>query len=131
MWKKGSFEAEKSEFERYGYDKKNFQILRMKYAGAGLTNLQENIWRQLNNTDSYDCRSFEQLQKIMKLNKAPRDVNRIVEQFKKSVDAPIIILWSEVPNKPQYELVAGNTRLCVARILKQVPKVVIIDMRNI
>lgn len=91
--------------------------------------LQEDIWSQLENTDSYDIQKEDwktvEYHAVEGNPKNPRDWKRIKEsmEIKSSIDLPIIFHANG-----KFHLVSGNTRLMVARALGIVPKVLIVKM---
>ena len=131
QWVKSSYSDEESEFERIGKEysnaadvKKNISYIKKQYGVSKQINLTNNMWSKLKNTDSYNTKTIEGMQKAMKANKAFRDITRILKQFfSGKVKAPIIMKLGD----GSYELIAGNTRLMLSRVLGLTPKVQIVD----
>ena len=95
-----------------------------------LVPLKENLWAQLENTDSYGislgCWDDVKYHAVDGNPEHPRDwqgLKRLMEA-KGSLEAPIILKYAE--NK--YHLVSGNTRLMVARALGVSPQILLVDM---
>lgn len=139
-WTKTRFEDEITEFKRVVIefvgddDKDSLNYLKSEYAKSRITDLQDNVWKILQNSGSWEVNSFNDLFKNMKKDNVKRDVSRIMTQFigkgvvndwSGRVECPIILLAPG--NKPyHYNLIAGNTRLTAARALGIRPKVVIV-----
>jgi predicted glycosyl hydrolase (DUF1957 family) len=90
---------------------------------AKLISLDEKTWRVMKNTDSYRTWSMKRVNYLAK--QYGRDVDRIVQGFQRgdNMPAPIVLMQGNQPY-----LVAGNTRLMVARALKIQPKIFLITM---
>jgi hypothetical protein len=146
VWKKASFEKEKNEFERvvnnftandknYKVEfKKNFEYLKKEYSTSNIQDLSDSVWKILDNTGSWKVNTFSDLFLNLRKDGVKRDVSRIVSQFvgigevndfRGTVECPIILMAGGQTPK-YYHLIAGNTRLTIARILKIKPKLVII-----
>jgi hypothetical protein len=137
-YKKTKFEDEMDEFDRVvsefsngtdeDWDSKFSQIKKI-YAKSAKVNLSPIIWQKLENTDSYDTDTIEKIQKAVKSNTASsgkRDIADVIKEYNSnSVRAPIIMSYG---GGKKYTLVAGNTRLMVAKMLDINPKVVIVKM---
>lgn len=115
-WKKPTFDSEKEEFERVA-DEAGIPLeeLRAAFQQAPLENLTDKDWSRLENTDSWETTSLEAGRELAQ--KYGRDIDRIAQGG--ALPAPIVL---ELDGK--LTLVAGNTRLMVARALKDSPKVV-------
>jgi len=130
-WVKSSYSDEKGEFEGIVNEysdaadvKKNISYIKKQYVVSKQISLTNNIWSKLKNTDSYNTKTIEGMQKAMKANREFRDINRILKQFfSGKVQAPIIIKLGD----GSYELIAGNTRLMLSRVLGLTPKVQVVD----
>ena len=131
QWVKSSYSDEESEFERIVKEysnaadvKKNTSYIKKQYEVSKQINLTNNMWSKLKNTDSYNTKTIEGMQKAMKANKAFRDITRILKQFfSGKVQSPIIMKLGD----GSYELIAGNTRLMLSRVLGLTPKVQVVD----
>lgn len=127
-WKKVPYNDEKEEFERTvknfsekADEKENNAFLKKAYMSAKLVSLNDRDWKNMENTDSWNVGTFENMQKIIKGN---RNITVIINEFfSNSVRAPITIRLGE----GQLYLVGGNTRLMAASILDVTPKIVIIE----
>lgn len=132
-WKKDPFNNERSEFLRITTqysppDKKqineNFILLQQLYNKASKVPLVDRDWRKLGNTDSFETDTMQEVYAALKRNNAPRDVDRILRQYVSgSVSCPIVIKFGD----GRLELVAGNTRLMLARVLKIRPKIILVE----
>ncbi len=100
-------------------------------AHAGLVELTEDMWRELENTDSFDIQPggwekvAEHINYTNKETGAKRDwegLKQAMEQGKR-LDAPIVLRHAG-----QLHKVSGNTRLMVARALGIRPKVLLVEM---
>jgi hypothetical protein len=137
-YKKTKFEDEMDEFDRVvsefsngtdeDWDSKYSEVKKI-YAKSTKIDLSELIWQKLENTDSYRSDTLEKIQKAVKSNTASsgkRDIAAVIKEYNSnSVRAPIILSYGD---GKKYTLVAGNTRLMVARMLGIKPKVVIVKM---
>ena len=137
---KTRFDDEITEFNRIVVEfvgqenRDSINYLKREYAKSRITDLQDNVWKILQNSGSWEVKSFDDLFRNMKKDNVKRNVSRIMTQFigkgsindwSGRVECPIILLAPG--NKPyHYNLIAGNTRLTAARILGIKPKVVII-----
>ena len=131
-WKKVAYNDELAEFERTARAfttadndiKTNVATLKLKYKTAKLKTLSLSDWKRLRNTDSYMTETIESAQKSIKRNGEPRNLISIINEFiTGSVRAPIALQLSD---KSLY-LVAGNTRLMVARFLDIKPRIVVVE----
>ncbi len=134
-YKKTKFENEMDEFDRVvsqfsngtdaDWDYKMFQIKQI-YATAGVSLISTSIWQRLENTDSYHTDTREKIMKAIKSNSASsgkRDIDSVIKEYESnSVRAPIILSYGV----GKYTLVAGNTRLMVAKMMGINPKVLIL-----
>lgn len=134
-WKKVPYYDEKEEFRRtakfFSDDPKSFndnsKALEKFYNVANLTKLTEQIWRKLENTDSWETDTILKIQKAINVNSSSsgsRSIENVLKEFfNGSVRAPIVLQYDE--NK-SYTLIAGNTRLMVARMLNTPVNVVLV-----
>ncbi len=105
--------------------------LYIKAQESVLIDLTENMWRILDNTDSFDI-SPEDWEKVNEhiehTNKEAgatrnwQDLKQKVEQGQE-LDAPIVLKYQD-----ELHLVSGNTRLMVARALGKTPKILFVEM---
>ena len=113
---------ESGEFERVG---KQFgidsSVLLFQAQLGTLVELDEDTWNQLENTDSYDLSpgDWEAVDQLATM--AARDWRSIRNTT--ILDAPIIMRYRD-----RYHLVAGNTRLLVARALGNIPRVLLFSV---
>lgn len=91
---------------------------------AHFVELNEDIWSQLQNTESHTVAKGEwgNVRDILGTKRDWEGYRRKMESGDR-IDAPIIAKLSN-----EYHLVSGNTRLMVARALGIVPKVLIVDL---
>jgi len=120
-WFAPAWEDEVEEFERYA-DKVDLNTLHNMFNQGKLVPLTEDVWASLENSDSYKISKIEEA--IEYANSYGKDWESIVEAFKtgSALPASIIIKWKT----GESELVAGNTRLMVARAFKVQPIVFLI-----
>ena len=131
-WKRVAYNDEAEEFERTAEEftqdkaelKTNIKFLQTGYKIAKVKSLSDSDWKKMQNTDSYSTKTLESVQKAIKKNGEPRNITTIINEFMSSaVRIPICIKLGD----GVLYLVAGNTRLMVARMLDILPKVVIIN----
>lgn len=127
-FKKITFNDERGEFERVARDfsdkdnaafTKNKKSLEDMYSKSSLSDLTDAIWPKLENSESFLIKSVGDIEKAIRANSSSsgsRNIGNVVMEFLSgSVRAPIILCYNSNKN---YTLVAGNTRLMVARLLK-------------
>lgn len=96
---------------------------------AEMIDLTEDLWQELENTDSFDVTPDDYTSIRDCVEACNRNYQaRVVPQIKKinsggNISAPIIARYGGV-----LHLVAGNTRLMLARAAGQTPKVVIVEL---
>ena len=96
-----------------------------------LVDLSEDMWKQLENTDSYDISSknwaLVEEHAVAGHMDRPRDWRTLKTQFEDgaSIEAPIVL-----KTKGILHLVSGNTRLMIARALGITPKVLLVELGN-
>ena len=80
----------------------------------------------MENTDSYDTDTMEKVDAAIQRNKAKsgaRDSKKVLKEFESGkVRCPIVLMMEDGSTV----LIAGNTRLMVARRLQVVPKIVLL-----
>lgn len=132
LWKKDPFSNEVDEFKRitaqYTSNKKdlakNLRYLQTQYNKAKKVSLIDRDWKKLENTDSFETNTLDEVYSAMERNKAPRDIERILRQYVSgNVSCPIVIKFED----NRLELVGGNTRLMIARVLQIKPKIVLVE----
>ena len=138
-WKRPDFDVifkEKGEMKRvleseFSIDDKNSKFAEIgKNFVSALENgeyvdLSEDIWSKLENTDSYSEIPKGELSKAQEYAAHyKKNFDGILKaiQEERDVNAPMI-----VRHEGHYHLIAGNTRLMIARALSQTPKVLIAD----
>lgn len=136
-WVKVQFREEAGEFERVAADfsgkksnpgyqeiiQNNVKYLESVYRSSNLVQLNDVMWRDMHNTDSWRTTSILAIQRAIKSNKEQRSIEGVlIEYFSGKVRAPIVILLKDKTSV----LVGGNTRLMVARMLKIKPKIILI-----
>ena len=92
---------------------------------APLVELSDQLWRHLDNTDSFQFGPGDWESVARHADYYKRDWQLLKQKMEsgKSVGAPIVV---KVEN--QMHLVSGNTRLMIARALGIRPKVLLVDM---
>ena len=143
-WTKDNFRNEINEFERItkefiGNDplelQPNLRYLERLYDQARPRILRDLLWRRVQNTGSFNIRSFDDIFRNLRSDGVRRNVSNIATQFigegrvndfNGSVHCPII-LYAPNNKGSEYNLVAGNTRLSMAKALDIQPKVIILE----
>jgi hypothetical protein len=128
-WVKVSFADEKEEFLRtvneFSDSKQkteNFKLLESKYKIAKIVSLNNRDWSKMQNTDSWETDTLDKIQKAVK--STPRSIESVINEFFSSkVRSPIALKLGD----GSLYLIAGNTRLMVAKMLEVKPKIVIIE----
>lgn len=141
-WIKGPFDGdrgEKREFERislkFGGEanlKENVEYLKKKYLYSAQSSpklLLDSKWQTMHNTGSWQIDSISKIIKNLKKDNVKRDVSRIINQFigpgevndfNGRVSCPIVLRRGDGSTV----LIAGNTRLSMARALGVRPKII-------
>ncbi len=90
---------------------------------AEIVNLDDQVWSLLENTDSCDVQSLEDVARLA--DQVSRDYKAIAEAYLagKPMQSPIVIRHGNT-----FHLISGNTRLMVARALNIAPKVLICEI---
>ena len=119
-WYKPDMSEEHEEMERTSEDLEvDLSLIEDGYEKATLEDLTDDMWRGMENTDSWDIGSLDDAKNYAL--EYGKDIESIIDGFKsgESLPAPIVLI------KPDggYYLIAGNTRLMVARAFGIVPKV--------
>ena len=145
---KGNFRNEREEIENNGVREfvgnnpievaEGMRYLENLFNKASPEKLNSSIWRNLDNTGSWDVKTFEHLFRNLQKDGVKRDVSRIVKQFfngdrsgpinkpSGKVECPIILYAPGNPPRYRYRLLGGNTRLTMARVLGITPSVIIL-----
>jgi hypothetical protein len=94
-----------------------------------MLDLTEDLWRELENTDSFDVMlgDYATIRECVEAQKRDYEA-RVTPQMRQinngtAISAPIIVRYGNT-----LHLVAGNTRLMLARAAGQTPKVVIVQL---
>ena len=126
IWKKVPYDEERGEFERtskqFSDDSKaleeNKKNIRNKYSQSSVVDLQSKYWQMMENTDSWETDTISKIQSAIGSNSSSsgsRSIENVLKEFLTgSVRAPIVLQYNEGKS---YYLVAGNTRMMVARML--------------
>lgn len=141
---KGEFRDEIDEFERITRDfvgndpqavQDNLRYLEGLYYNTRPDRLRTSIWKVLQNSGSFDIKNFNQIFAKLRRDGVRRDVSRVATQFigtgrindfSGRVQCPII-LYAPENTGFEYQLVAGNTRLSMAKALGITPEVIILN----
>jgi hypothetical protein len=85
-----------------------------------LVELDDDTWASLENSDSWETRSLEQVFEAAAAAKPPRDVKRLIEAHRTGnmLPAPMMLVLAG-----QSHLMSGNTRLMLSAALGERPKV--------
>lgn len=132
-WRKGQFRDELAELQLVvdefyeGQDsvakRQGLAYLRDVYNKSNPTDIRDIDWRRMNNTGSWETTSIEKVIEYLRRDGVTRNIERIVKQFiDGKVDAPIVLQLEDKSMK----LIAGNTRLSLARALGIRPKILIL-----
>lgn len=130
IYRKVSFTDESEEFLRTATEMSpeediqvNFEFLKTMYQQALIKELDYEHWSTMENTDSWETDTIFKIQMAIKNNNEPRSISTIIHEFMTgTVRCPIVLEKED----GTYYLIAGNTRLMVAKYLKLTPKVVVI-----
>lgn len=127
-----TFKDENGEIERV---QNHFKINSHDFAASfleqashsSLTELTEDIWGELENSDSFNIEKgeWDTVAKHSESQEKPRDWKDLRAKLEKGtpIDAPVIAKRGNV-----LHLASGNTRLMVARALGIEPRVLIVDI---
>lgn len=106
-----------------------FEITKMaileKIFYSSLQELSQEIWEQLENTDSNTEISKGDFQKAKEYAEYyKKNYDGLVAAIKKGekLPAPVILHWDE-----RYHLISGNTRLMIAKASGQIPQIIVVD----
>ena len=140
-WTKDRFDDEIEEFKRFAEEyvdetdqalREGLDYLKKKYDRARPKILIDNKWKNMKNTGSWNTDSIDKIFKNLKRDRVKRDVSRIVTQFfgtgpidkiNGNVACPIAVTRDD----GRTFLIAGNTRLSMARALGIRPKIIEIE----
>ena len=125
-WQLPSFSKEYEEIKRYlkkelkkdRLSDDDFEDYKEQFKHSNMRELSDYVWMQLKNTDSWKVDSFKKVVELSAHYK--KDYKKILKAIveEKYIDAPIVIRKGG-----EYELVSGNTRLMICKILNIRPKV--------
>ena len=133
-WKKVPFQDELTEFKRVVVQfsdiisdrTKNLNELKNLYAKSHPMILKHSTWKILKNTDSFNIKTLNDVSKAIIRNEATRgsrQIDPIIKEFlNQSSRCPIILSHGD----KDFTLIAGNTRLMIAKALEIDPVKVII-----
>jgi len=148
------YEEEKEEFERYVEEvskgikekklkaaliKENIKAIKNAYKEAKLIPLKNDMWKKLENTDSWKTTDEEKIEKAVARNERSsgrRNIEKVIEEFLSGkVRAPIVMSYNRKNGVyKNHTLIGGNTRLMVARALGELspeyrqPEVVLVKL---
>lgn len=121
IWKRPNFYEERYEIKRTA-DEENvkYRPLARGIMKGKLITLTDDIWMNLDNTDSWITTNLEKV--LMLIDEYDRDIFRIIGGFFRGdiIPAPIVVKFEK---DGRYYLVAGNTRLMVSRVFNIRPKI--------
>ena len=98
------------------------EALQQAAQSAQLEDLDDDVWSELENTDSFDTDTVEKAVALAK--EYNRDIDRVLQGIGKDMPAPLVLLRE---GEPPY-LVGGNTRLMAARATGAKPKILAIHL---
>lgn len=124
-WKKPDLQEEIEEIERTAVDLDIDASKLFEDAKKGkIIDLSDDIWSKLDNTDSWDIKSIEDARVLA--DEYDKDIESLIRGFesgKASIPTPIVLKRQE----GGYYLIAGNTRLMVARAFGMIPKIYLVE----
>lgn len=124
-WKKPDLQEEIEEIERTAVDLDIDASKLFEDAKKGkIIDLSDDIWSKLHNTDSWDIKSIEDARVLA--DEYDKDIESLIRGFesgKASIPAPIVLKRQE----GGYYLIAGNTRLMVARAFGMIPRIYLVE----
>lgn len=138
-WYKVSYTSELREFERVATDiagvklknqqqwNATFTDLTRKYTTSAPVTLTDAIWRNLQDSDSWDTFTMSKIKQAIQRKRssnANRDPYAVMKEILSGRPRCPIILHRE----NTYSVIAGNTRLMVCRMLEIQPTVVIVKL---
>jgi hypothetical protein len=119
LWILPAYKEEREEFARVSQETK-IPLATLYHAcrKAQLRPLVDKDWKRLENTDSYKVKTLKQVQQLAQTY--GKELEPILNAMNKgtSLPAPIVLEFAG-----KLILVAGNTRLMAARVLKKPPTV--------
>lgn len=116
----GEIERTAKTFSPLGFTEMQMRILNALDKGEAM-DLTDDIWSQLENTDSWDITPGQMESVLYHTDHSGRDPIRIENAIRDSTPLPMPIIIIQEDGTP-YKI-AGNTRLMVARALGITPKV--------
>ena len=122
-WTLPSYEDEWEEFDRYGFSQEELNTIQEQFTQENLIVLTGDIWSRLGNTDSYDVKDEDEVMGLA--DEYGKDWESIKSGLEGGgqMDAPIVLLQDG-----RYELVAGNTRLMLCKVLGITPQVLLVEL---
>ena len=128
-WKKPDLQEEIEEIERtaVALDIDASKLFEDAKKGK-IIDLSDDIWSKLDNTDSWEIKSIEDAKLLA--DEYGKDIESLIRGFelgKGSIPAPIILKRQQ----GGYYLIAGNTRLMVARAFGMTPKVLLVEANQV
>ena len=128
-WKKPDLQEEIEEIERtaVALDIDASKLFADAKKGK-IIDLSDDIWSKLDNTDSWEIKSIEDAKLLA--DEYGKDIESLIRGFelgKGSIPAPIILKRQQ----GGYYLIAGNTRLMVARAFGMTPKVLLVEANQV
>ena len=128
VFRQPNLEAERGEFVRVGckFGIDDSVLMYQAEQQGSMIKLTNDIWSQLDNTDSYRITvdDHEAAASFATMNQ--RDYHKVAEQmYVEAVDAPIIMKYGVM-----YHLVSGNTRLMAARAYGVTPNVWMFEVED-
>jgi hypothetical protein len=132
-WVKPSWEIEYGEFERLVDEQGlSLEVLQKGFDTGYIMTLDDGIWSSMENTESYwfngkelEWGQISEITKVLGLEYR-RDWGRILWGFAHDAEIPMPILIRYRDSR--YEVVGGNTRLCMAKLCGLTPDVWVIEV---
>lgn len=95
------------------------------YEKARVEQLSPSLWSRISNTESWNTRTLEQMERLFKKNRSYGEVSVVLQEiYEPRIRCPLVVKM-----KGQVLLVEGETRLMVARVMKLTPvRAVVLDL---
>lgn len=132
-WIKAPFDSEIDEFKSLSrYLNIPLPALVKAYAAKkSPTILYASMWQKIENTDSWRVKDFSQLNELLTAyRRTSESLAFLLDSLllKKTCQLPIMVAYVNKQGNQKVILVAGNTRLCLCKLLRIQPKVIMLDM---
>lgn len=132
LWVKSHFKGVRPQVEQFLLqftDKRELKPavdeFRKLYEKARVEQLSPSLWSRISNTESWNTRTLEQMERLFKKNRSYGEVSVVLQEiYEPRIRCPLVVKM-----KGQVLLVEGETRLMVARVMKLTPvRAVVLDL---